>query len=1019
MADGDDDLPDSSELGTRRVTEPDAEGGEPAAALSAQEKVGRYVIQNFLAEGGMGVVYVAFDPELGRHVAIKLVKTRGSSEGLLRERLLREAQALAQLSHPNVISVHDVGIHDDRVFIAMELVEGVSLRHWLEQPRTWRETLRVLVAAGRGLAAAHSAGIVHRDFKPDNVIVGNDGRVCVLDFGLARADEGVATEPGVVTTVAGKGPADAIPTETLPVALSESSIGRDRLERSLTRMGTVIGTPAYMSPEHHRGEPVTSLSDQFSFSVAAWEALYRRRPFSTQDDLRGAKERQRIAAIPRGTQVPGRIRRLLLRGLSPEPGARHLSMQLLLDRLEGVARAPRRRTLLAGAVAVTALVALGVVGISALMSRSEGSLCTVAQGRSRLREIWSAELAMKIEQAFAATGRAHAAETAARVRGNLSRYADEWSAMHAESCAATHVRHEQSAALLDLRMRCLEERRDALRALGALLARVADGEAVDRAAQATLGLPLIADCADTAGLRAAVPLPVEPARREAIQAARKRLDDVRALAATGQYAAALPTAREIVSAVRQLGYAPLLAAALNEQTNLEDQLGQLEAALRSARAAALVAGEAREDELLLEALMDLMWVLTHQARYAEALALATPVEAILARTSPDATATQAGERRADGPESGRSGPSSDRPAVGDLGMRAALVGVLGWLYSEQGQLELAVTTLEQAVALREQEGGPDSWRLAVALNNLGEALRALGRNAEAGARYAEALAITEKALGAAHPNVGAILNNLATVLETEGKYDEARAMYERSLAIDEGTFGPAHSRVAISLSNLAALDDSLGRAKEAIPRYERALAIQRGAVGNSHPDVAMVLHNLGQSYMGLGEPAKALATTREALAIFEAALPADHVNLGPPLTGIGEALVRMGRPGEALPYYERALALQRKALGEEAADLAPTLFGLAEAYLRAGRPAAAVPLAEQVVALYEKHGGEARGHAEAEFLLARLLWSTGGERPRAIARAELARKILTEQKPANANAAAEVRKQVERWLATH
>ncbi len=992
MSEGDAPLPASSEIGTRRITEPEVEGGEPAAVLSAQEQVGRYVIQNFLAEGGMGVVYTAFDPELGRHVAIKLVKTRGSSEGLLRERLLREAQALAQLSHPNVISVHDVGIHDDRVFIAMELVEGVSLRQWLEQPRTWRETLKVLIAAGRGLAAAHSSGIVHRDFKPDNVIVGNDGRVCVLDFGLARAAEGVATEPGAVaTTASAKGTSDAVATVTMPVSLVGTLDGRERLERSLTRLGTVIGTPAYMSPEHHRGEPVTALSDQFSFSVAAWEALYRRRPFSTQDDLRGAKEVQKLAAVPRGSQVPSRIRRLLLRGLSPEPGARHPSMQELLDQLARVERAPRRRTMIAGAAAVVALASLGAVGVNALMARSKASPCTIAQARGRLHQVWGPALAAGIERSFRATERAHAVETADRVRGNLQRYADEWAAMHAESCAATHVRQEQSAALLDLRMRCLEERRDSLRALGALLSRAMQGEGVDRAVQASLGLPPISDCADAVALQAAVPLPAEPSRRAAIQAARSRLDDVRALVSTGQYTAALPGARELVSAARGLAYTPLLAAALQTQTDLEDRLGLLEAALRSGRESTLVAGAAREDALLVESLLDLMWVLTHQARHDEALMLATPVEAILARTSGSST--------------------------GQLGMRAALVGVLGWLYAEQGKLELAVTTLEEAVVLREQGSGPGSWRVAVALNNLGEALRALGHNAEAGKRFERALAIMEKELGAHHPNVGAILNNLATVREAEGQYDEARQMYQRSLEIDEGTFGPEHSRVAISLSNLAGLDDSLGRPALAVPLYERALEIQRRAVGDKHPDLAMVMHNLGQAYFGLGEREKGMAKTREALAIFEAALPPDHVHLGPPLTGIGEGLVAMGRPGEAVPYYERALALQRKALGEDAADLAPTLYGLAEAYLRGGRPAVALPLAEHMQVIYAKQGGEPRDRAEGAFLLARVLWATGGDRQRAIAQASAAREILVEEVPANAEAAAVVSKQIERWLA--
>ncbi len=1065
-----------SQLGKRRVTEPEAEGGDPAAPLGSQERVGRYVIQNFLAEGGMGVVYVAFDPELGRHVAIKLVKSRGSSEAHLRERLLREAQALAQLSHPNVISVHDVGLHDDRVFIAMELVEGVSLRHWLEQPRSWRATLDVLISAGRGLAAAHSAGIVHRDFKPDNVIVGNDGRVCVLDFGLARGAGGVDTEPGSAqaereqanamdATVPGRGPAEAATeaaneaaaNETVPVSIHASisaSIagtldGRERLERSLTRLGTVIGTPAYMSPEHHRGEPVTSLSDQFSFCVAAWEALYRRRPHARSAsavpasaasaaagaagagaggaevaggagepparlELRVAKEQARIAPPPRGTQVPARVRRLLLRGLAAEPGERHPSMQQLLDGLERVAHAPRRRTV-AAIAAVAAVALIGLATLVVLASRSAGPrLCTPEQARERLGETWSAEQMTRLDRAFAASGRAHAAETAGRVRVALQGYADQWTAMHVESCAATHVRHVQSSELLDLRTQCLEQRRDSLRALVGILtgaregaagaagsageaAGVVAGEVIDRAVVAAMGLPPIERCAEAAALRAAVPLPEEPLRRAAIEEARGKLDDVRAMVATGQYGAALPWAREVADSARALAYPPLLAAAVHTRTNLEDQLGEHEAALRSAREGALVAGAARDDAQLVEALIDLMWTLTHLARFDEALALATPVEALIARTPP---------READ---------SRDH-----LSMKAALAGAVGWVQGEQGKLDLSVATLEEAAALREREVGPESWRLAVALNNLGEGLRALGRNEEAGRRFERALAITERALGAHHPNAGAILNNLATVRESQAKYDEARAMYERSLAIDEGTFGPDSSRVAISLLNLGSLDDSLGHPAASIPVYERALAIQRKALGAQHPDVAMVLHNLGQAQMGLGERDRALASMRAALAIFEATLPADHVNLGPPLTGIGEALVSLGRAAEGVTYYERALALQRKTLGEDALELAPTLHGLADAYRAVGRTAAALPLAERAVAIYTAHDADARLLAEAELTLAQTLWSSGGAaRPRAQAIAVAARARLSAGAAANPTAAAELLRSLERWLAAH
>src|SRR5690349_17448959 len=190
------------------------------------DTVGRFVVLQRLGEGGMGVVYTAYDPELDRKVAIKLLKS--AEEG--HARLLREAQAMARLQHPNVIAVHDVGtLPGNRVFVAMELVAGATLRGWLKAaPRAWREVIAIMRQAGVGLAAAHDAGLVHRDFKPDNVLVGDDGRVRVMDFGLARLG---AADP----------------------ELSSGSHDTGPLSTPLTMAGTVVGTPAYMAPELFKG----------------------------------------------------------------------------------------------------------------------------------------------------------------------------------------------------------------------------------------------------------------------------------------------------------------------------------------------------------------------------------------------------------------------------------------------------------------------------------------------------------------------------------------------------------------------------------------------------------------------------------------------------------------------------------------------------------------------------------------------------------------------------------------------
>jgi eukaryotic-like serine/threonine-protein kinase len=275
-------------------------------ALRPGEVLGRYVISGGLGAGGMGVVYAAEDPRLGRRVALKLLRSaRADAAGERQARLEREAQAMARLSHPNVLPVFDMGVEGGQVFLAMELVEGSNLAEWLRQrERPWREVLGLFLEAGRGLAAAHRAGLVHRDFKPANVLVGTDGRPRVTDFGLVRVD--AAWEEAGAALAAGDS------------------------ERTLTRAGSVPGTPAYMSPEQLAGHPVDARGDQFSFCVALYEALNGVRPFAADAP---AESRWRLRRSERSPRLPGRVRAALARGLALEPAERFASMEALLDAL--------------------------------------------------------------------------------------------------------------------------------------------------------------------------------------------------------------------------------------------------------------------------------------------------------------------------------------------------------------------------------------------------------------------------------------------------------------------------------------------------------------------------------------------------------------------------------------------------------------------------------------------------------------------------------------------------------------
>jgi serine/threonine protein kinase len=398
--------------------------------LARGSSLGRYLLLDRLGEGGMGVVYKAYDPELDRPIALKLLHTGEDASSADHDRLVREAQALARLSHPNVVAVHDVGSFGSAVFIAMEFVEGQTVRAWLKSgTRSHREIVDVFLAAGEGLAAAHRAGLVHRDFKPDNVIVGDDGRVRVLDFGLARAANSSVTEnANVNANAAPKGradgaagglervpeqapqsgaqlgssqgsksmPANANVDATVPgrsssrtssSALTPSESGRltpNLLATPLTHAGDTVGTPRFMAPEQHLGDSFDEAADQFSFCVSLHWALYGSFPFQgeRESDWYANLIAGRVADAPADASVPRWLRAVILRGLSVKTSHRFPSMTALLDALKADPRIARRRWLRAAGsvVAVTAVVCAAVAGGLALKARRDaGEQARLAQ----------------------------------------------------------------------------------------------------------------------------------------------------------------------------------------------------------------------------------------------------------------------------------------------------------------------------------------------------------------------------------------------------------------------------------------------------------------------------------------------------------------------------------------------------------------------------------------------------------------------------------------------------------------
>jgi serine/threonine protein kinase len=321
-------------VGADTPAEPPPPAAETAALLGGLpeplQRVGRYLLLRPLGAGGMGVVYAAYDEELDRKVAIKLLRPAGHAHSERRTRILREAQAMARISHPNVVQVYEVGevaATSGQVFIAMEFIEGTTLAEWQRQ-RGWEEVLPAYLAAGQGLLAAHESGLVHRDFKPDNVLISADGRPRVADFGLARTK---GSEPSAGSSADAPAPAAASPPSPGPAGASPGSL----LVSPLTQAGTILGTPAYMSPEQHRGEATDSRCDQFSFCAALYEGLYKTLPFAGQTlaELRDNVLAGNLRRPPPHSLVPPKVYEALQRGLHNDPERRFPSMRELLTAL--------------------------------------------------------------------------------------------------------------------------------------------------------------------------------------------------------------------------------------------------------------------------------------------------------------------------------------------------------------------------------------------------------------------------------------------------------------------------------------------------------------------------------------------------------------------------------------------------------------------------------------------------------------------------------------------------------------
>jgi serine/threonine-protein kinase len=979
-------LPTPTTDGAREELTPTLSGAASQAVPAPGETpstghilAGRYIVLGLLGRGGMGQVLAAYDVRLDRRVALKLLhpEARGDGTGSnpAQVRLMREAQAMARLSHPHVVAVYDTGeVGDGSIFIAMEYVKGQTLRAWQRaQPRFWREVLGQYLAAARGLAAAHDAGLVHRDFKPENVLVGEDGRVRVTDFGVARA-----------SPLPSDSEADAPPLPLPPVAA---------WELPLTEAGVVVGTPHYLAPEVLRGRPADARGDIFAFCVALYEALYAQPAFPGRTSAERARMQLegRASPPPDASPVPAWLGQVVMRGLALEPGQRPASMQELMGALGQDPERRRAARLRMGALAVTGL---GLATLAAVgWSREQGAPACAAMEK-RLAGVWDAPTREEVRRAFLATGQPSAPDSFTRVATALDAYASTWARLRTEVCEST-PRQAAPGALADLEARCLERRRGQLRSLTELLARDLNPELVPRAMQVVGALPPLEDCTDARVLAAEVPLPASPQERERAEALQQQVDRLGVLLAAGHFRQGMEAADSLRPEVESLGHAPLRAALRFWQALLKEDAGDYSGAEALAREALPLAAQGQDDALVARTWSTLLRLVgDRKGRLDEALALALPLETAVERA--DTPPVRAEARHDAGTllyRAGRYGEARERleEAValkqrafgpGHLEL-ASTLNNLGIVLQVLGRDEEALERHSRALALRRAALGPEHPDVAVSHNNLAILLSQLGRNEEAREQLAQALALQQRTLGPEHPQVAGTLNNLGAVLRLLGRNDEAREHISRALGIREKVLGPEHPEVAQMLANLGAALHQQGRYEEARARLERALAIQRKALAPGHPEVALTLGVLGDVSREQGLLPRARAQLEEAQAVLEKALGAGHPEVARALTLLGRTLLRQRQWAGAEAHLQRALGVLERSGTPVKADLQGPLLGLGELRLGQGRPSEAVAPLERALTLGEE--------AEVGFALARALWDSDADRPRAVALAQRAR----------------------------
>jgi tetratricopeptide (TPR) repeat protein/predicted Ser/Thr protein kinase len=868
-------------------TQTDARLEARVATSEVPVKIGAHRLVRKLGAGAMGEVYLAHDDELDRPLAIKLIHSDLRDVGHHAERMRREAKALAKLAHPNVVHVYEVGAHEGRVFLAMEYIEGQSLGDWIRRssPR-WDKVLEAYLFAGEGLVAAHAAGLIHRDFKPDNVLFGNDGRICVADFGLA---------------VTSSNPSELDSDRQLASSLGiSSSSGTRTLDDRLSVTGAVVGTPSYMPLEQVRGGALDARTDQFAFCVALYEGLWRAKPFGEHNLMTriNALIEDNPIAPPRG-EVPSWVWPIVRRGLSREPEQRWPDMQTLLRELREAPIRRRTRRRIAAAI-VTPLAALAAWLVLAPAAEDP---CLPAQ--HEIDTVWNDDRRADIEAFLGASELTWARDNGRRVVEQVDHWSQRWTQARVEVCEAEQI---DPSPLVERQQACLDQRRSELDQLLTLFAS-ADPAMQAIAQSSVLGLadPLACEQIALAGVGIDPP-PLEHARE--VARVRGELAQVEALLLGGRWTDALKLGDALLEQALAIGYPPLEAEVRFARGRALLELGPLQASRAEFERAVDLAEAARHDHLTIA-----IW-----------MALADRV----APLTNDASAGEGWFRRM------RARVQAARRESEYAGELALVEGHLTLLRGDPVAAEVPLRrALEQFEAHGRRVAGARARRiLAIALDRA-------ARYDDAIVQYRTVASEIIQLYGPNHPKVADASYDLGIALQEQGRAEEARAELDRALAI--WAEAPELSKASLLdgylvLAMLEFQEDRLEQAEQHA-RAAETLALEQ--TDDNPLALAQVAAALGAIHYHGGEFELAETEFERAANGFEAAFGTTDPTVIQTRVGHGWAATLAGHPERGLEAFERVRPILPE-LGTESVQAISARLGLASSRLLLGQGDAAL-----------------------------------------------------------------------------